>query len=174
MISKTGKLQDDIMKGMIKTTSALTLCLCALWSASIHADMDKSKPNTSDLNSTPPLEIQGKNPFSVGDTQPKVSAEKAVQKNKPLVHAEVTIQDQILVLHENYLLSQEVKVWAEKVGYKMLWNSDSDYILYSTIVLSGKTNDEILNELGNIFFSENYGLIIKFYSKNKVLIIDEQ
>ncbi|QMV53794.1 hypothetical protein GXP68_16165 [Ewingella americana] len=94
--------------------------------------------------------------------------------NKPLLHAEVTIQNQILVLHENRLLSQEIKAWANKVDYKLLWNSDSDYMIFTDTVISGKNNDEILTDLSNIFVSENYGLVIKFYSKNKVLIIDEQ
>jgi len=94
--------------------------------------------------------------------------------NKPLLHAEVTIQNPILVLHENSLLSQEIKSWADKVGYKLLWNSESDYMIFTDTVISGKNNDEILNDLGGIFVSENYGLVIKFYSKNKVLIIDGQ
>jgi toxin co-regulated pilus biosynthesis protein Q len=93
---------------------------------------------------------------------------------KPLLHAELTIQNSILVLHENRLLSQEIKNWAEKVGYKLLWNSESDYMIFTDTVISGKNTDEILNGLANIFVSENYGLVIKFYSRNKVLIVDGQ
>ena len=56
----------------------------------------------------------------------------------------------------------------------MLWNSAKDYIIYSTISFTGKTQDEVLGELGKLFASENYGLVIKFYQKNNVLLVDEQ
>ncbi|WP_097421746.1 pilus assembly protein, partial [Escherichia coli] len=32
-----------------------------------------------------------------------------------------------LTLNESSLLSQEVKNWAQKQGYKLLWKSDKDY-----------------------------------------------
>ncbi|EFH8774778.1 pilus assembly protein, partial [Escherichia coli] len=35
-----------------------------------------------------------------------------------------------LTLNESSLLSQEVKNWAQKQGYKLLWKSDKDYIIY--------------------------------------------
>jgi len=47
-------------------------------------------------------------------------------------------------------------------------------MIFTDTLISGKSNDEILNELGRVFVSENYGLVIKFYRKNKVLIIDGQ
>jgi len=80
----------------------------------------------------------------------------------------------VLVLHENMLLSQGLNEWAKDSGYKMLWNSAKDYIIYSTISFTGKTQDEVLGELGKLFASENYGLVIKFYQKNNVLLVDEQ
>jgi len=136
------------MKGIFKTLSALIFFISTMPYASLHSDTHSAKNDNATLSDS--------------------------LLNKPLLHAEVTIQNQILVLHENRLLSQEIKAWANKVGYKLLWNSDSDYMIFTDTVISGKNNDEILTDLSNIFVSENYGLVIKFYSKNKVLIIDEQ
>lgn len=79
-----------------------------------------------------------------------------------------------LVLHENILLSQGLNQWAKDSGYKMLWNSNKDYMIYSTITYTGATADDVLGDLGKLFASENYGLVIKLYQKNKVLLVDEQ
>ncbi|WP_230353633.1 TcpQ domain-containing protein [Lelliottia sp. WAP21] len=78
-----------------------------------------------------------------------------------------------LVMHENELLSQDIKMWVTANGYKLFWNSKKDYLIYNTITLSGKTDDEVLQSLGNLFFSENYGLVVKKYEKNRVIVIDE-
>ncbi|MFP2420373.1 TcpQ domain-containing protein [Pseudescherichia vulneris] len=78
-----------------------------------------------------------------------------------------------LVLNSGNLLSQDIKTWAERSGFKLLWRSKSDYLIYSPIVLTGKDNDEVLAALGKLFASENYGLIIKNYQKNHVLLIDD-
>lgn len=136
------------MTGIFKTLSALIFLISTMPYASLHSDSHSAKSDSATLSGS--------------------------LLNKPLLHAEVTIQNQILVLHENRLLSQEIKTWANKVGYKLLWNSDSDYMIFTDTVISGKNNDEILTDLGNMFTSENYGLVIKFYSKNKVLIVDGQ
>lgn len=79
-----------------------------------------------------------------------------------------------LVLLDNTLLSQDINLWAQNAGYKMLWNSDKDFMIYNTITLTGNSTDEVLGELAKIFTSENYGLVIKLYEKNHVLLIDEQ
>lgn len=136
------------MKGIFKPLSLLLLFISAASYASLHTDANSAKSDNTHRT--------------------------GLLLKKPLLHAEVTTQKQILVLHENSLLSQEIKSWAGKVGYKLLWNSESDYMIFTDTLISGKSNDEILNELGRIFVSENYGLVIKFYSKNKVLIIDGQ
>lgn len=136
------------MKGIFKPLSLLLLFISTASYASVHTGANSAK---SDNNHRTGLLLK-----------------------KPLHHVEVTTQKQILVLHENSLLSQEIKSWADKVGYKLLWNSESDYMIFTDTLISGKSNDEILNSLGRIFVSENYGLVIKFYSKNKVLIIDGQ
>ena len=78
-----------------------------------------------------------------------------------------------LVLHENELLSQGVKKWVEGNGYKLLWNSKKDYLIYNDITMSGRTDDDVLQQLGELFFSENYGLVVKKYEKNRVVVIDE-
>lgn len=78
-----------------------------------------------------------------------------------------------LVMHEHELLSQEIRKWVEGNGYKLYWNSKKDYLIYNNITLSGKTDDEILQQLGTLFFSENYGFTVKKYQKNRVIVIDE-
>ncbi|WP_434132429.1 TcpQ domain-containing protein [Enterobacter cloacae] len=96
-----------------------------------------------------------KNPFS--DTSQNVAM--------PLVPS--------LVIEENNLLSQEIKKWVTGNGYKLFWNSKKDYLVYNKIILSGESDDEILQGLGDLFFSENYGLVVKKYQKNRVIVIDE-
>lgn len=78
-----------------------------------------------------------------------------------------------LVILENNLLSQEIGKWVTRNGYKLFWNSKKDYRIYNSITLAGKNDDEILQELGELFFSENYGLVVKKYQKNRVIVIDE-
>lgn len=79
-----------------------------------------------------------------------------------------------MVLQENHLLSQDIQVWAKAQGMHLLWNSNRDYLIYSSITLTGKSRDEVLNQLGQLFRSENYGLVVKLYEKNNVLVIDGQ
>ncbi|WP_370619534.1 TcpQ domain-containing protein [Citrobacter meridianamericanus] len=79
-----------------------------------------------------------------------------------------------LTLNQNMLLSQEIQKWAVSNGLKPLWNSNRDYMIYNTISISGKTIDDTLTQLGQIFSSEHYGLVIKLYEKNNVLVIDAQ
>ena len=79
-----------------------------------------------------------------------------------------------LILKENSLLSQEVKNWAQKQGYKLLWRSDKDYIIYKTVRFNGQSREDILKSLGDLFSSEQYGLVVKLYAGNNVLVIDSQ
>lgn len=77
-------------------------------------------------------------------------------------------------LQENHLLSLDIGSWAKAQGMRLLWNSNRDYLIYSTINLTGNNRDEVLNQLGQLFRSENYGLVVKLYEKNNVLVIDGQ
>lgn len=104
--------------------------------------------------------------------QPAITS--AEEMNKTPSGSANTYISRVMILRENVLLSQGVDQWAKQSGYKMLWNSQKDYIIFSTITFSGKTSDEILEQLGKLFASENYGLVIKFYQKNNVLLVDEQ
>ncbi|HFE6711798.1 TPA: TcpQ domain-containing protein [Salmonella enterica subsp. enterica serovar Newport] len=79
-----------------------------------------------------------------------------------------------LNLQEKHLLSLDIGTWAKAQGMHLLWNSNQDYLIYSTINLTGKDRDEVLNQLGQLFRSENYGLVVKLYEKNNVLVIDGQ
>gem|GEM_PF-4952587 len=79
-----------------------------------------------------------------------------------------------LDLIEGELLSQQLKTWAEKNGFKVLWNSSHDYLIYKSIHMTERDKDTVLLRLGELFTSENYGLVIKYFQKNSVLVIDEQ
>lgn len=79
-----------------------------------------------------------------------------------------------LNLQENHLLSLDIDSWAKSQGMRLLWNSNRDYLIYSAIHLTGTNRDDVLNQLGQLFRSENYGLVIKLYEKNNVLVIDGQ
>lgn len=81
---------------------------------------------------------------------------------------------QTLTLQGNHLLSQDIAAWAESQGMHPLWNSKRDYLIYSTIRLTGNSRDDVLNQLGQLFLSENYGLVVRLYEKNNVLVIDGQ
>lgn len=43
-----------------------------------------------------------------------------------------------LRLVEDELLSQQLTVWARQNGYKLLWNSGKDFMIYQSIYLHGK------------------------------------
>ncbi|EFE6909410.1 TPA: TcpQ domain-containing protein [Escherichia albertii] len=108
-----------------------------------------------------------RSPFSV-DRQPasdSVEERANISTNRGLYS---------LTLNESSLLSQEVKNWAQKQGYKLLWKSDKDYIIYKNVNLSGQSNEDILRSLGDLFSSEQYGLVVKLYAGNNVLVIDSQ
>lgn len=105
---------------------------------------------------------------------PVTSTGIAPTKNYALVRPSASNSARALILHENVLLSIGLNQWAKDSGYKMLWNSSKDYLIYSTITYSGTTADDVLGDLGKLFASENYGLVIKLYQKNNVLVVDEQ
>jgi len=94
------------------------------------------------------------------------------EAKNPFNHSE-SAATRSMVIKEDKLLSQEVKAWVTGNGYKLFWNSKKDYLVYNDITLTGKTDDDILQALGELFFSENYGLVVKKYQKNHVIVIDE-
>ncbi|EJB4003822.1 type 4b pilus CFA/III biogenesis protein CofC [Escherichia coli] len=108
-----------------------------------------------------------RSPFSI-DRQ----SESNTVKNRADINN--SIDSYSLVLKENSLLSQEVKNWAQEQGYKLLWRSDKDYIIYKTVRFNGQSREDILKSLGDLFSSEQYGLVVKLYAGNNVLVIDSQ
>lgn len=135
----------------------LFLVASAECNASLNANSHASSPTTNSTELVVP-----RNPFS-GD-----NLAEGVVKTPPVVTLKT------LQLQENVLLSQGLKAWAESNGYKLLWNSHKDYIIYNSLTLSGASDDDVLAALGELFFSENYGLVVKKYTKNNVIVIDEQ
>ncbi|BHI66363.1 type 4b pilus CFA/III biogenesis protein CofC [Escherichia coli] len=108
-----------------------------------------------------------RSPFSI-DRQ----SESNTVKNRADINN--SIDSYSLILKENSLLSQEVKNWAQEQGYKLLWRSDKDYIIYKTVRFNGQSREDILKSLGDLFSSEQYGLVVKLYAGNNVLVIDSQ
>ncbi|EFH3247395.1 type 4b pilus CFA/III biogenesis protein CofC [Escherichia coli] len=108
-----------------------------------------------------------RSPFSI-DRQ----SESNTVKNRSDINN--SIDSYSLILKENSLLSQEVKNWAQEQGYKLLWRSDKDYIIYKTVRFNGQSREDILKSLGDLFSSEQYGLVVKLYAGNNVLVIDSQ
>lgn len=126
-----------------------------LLSSCAMASSNTSSAISAPITDSKPPQITGINPFSAGE------------------QSLLSITVPSLIIQEKALLSQEVKKWVEKNGYKLYWNSKKDYLVYNNITLSGKTDDEILQSLGELFFSENYGLVVKKYQKNRVIVIDD-
>lgn len=141
-----------MVSGLIKKCCCALSSVLLLVAAGVNAETANT-PVTASGNIIAPAPIKGTNPFSSGVT--------ATNSTTPLV------------LHENELLSQSIKSWVNGNGYKLFWNSKKDFIIYSAITLNGKSNDEILQSLGELFFAENYGLVVKNYQKNRVIVIDE-
>lgn len=136
------------------------IMLSSFVSGGVSAAAQASVSTSSAIELEPPTAYQpsssaAKNPFS-GEASTTVA---------PVVVS--------MVLRENQLLSQGLQSWVVANGYKLYWNSKKDYLIYNTINLSGKTTDDVLQLLGNLFAAENYGLIVKKYEKNHVIVIDE-
>lgn len=108
-----------------------------------------------------------RSPFSIDRQSESNSEKKRADINS-------SIDSYSLILKENSLLSQEVKNWAQEQGYKLLWRSDKDYIIYKTVRFNGQSREDILKSLGALFSSEQYGLVVKLYAGNNVLVIDSQ
>ncbi|MGX5102651.1 TcpQ domain-containing protein [Enterobacter cloacae] len=132
------------------------------------------------LNTSPEVALAANTTASSGTTTPRnpFSEENVVSPAYASIAPGATAVPSTsrvdsLVLPENILLSQALKQWAESKHYKLFWNSKKDYLIYNTITFSGKSDDDILQSLGELFFSENYGLVVKKYEKNHVIVIDE-
>lgn len=119
-----------------------------------------------------------RSPFQVDNIpKPLTGSNNISDELFPLTSVDEKVDNLIqisLTLNKDKLLSQEIQTWAEKYGLRPLWNSSRDYIIYNSITLTGKTTDDVLAQLGQVFASEHYGLIIKLYEKNNVLVIDAE
>lgn len=136
-------------------------CLAlALISLPLHAVGDEYK--TEKIDATPK---QTQSPFSI---------DSKILDNKKTIEPDVSKGDEgiSITLKEGSLLSQELKSWASAQNYKLLWNSDKDYIIYREVTFGRKSKEDILRSLGDFFSSEQYGLVLKLYTGNNVLVID--
>lgn len=78
-----------------------------------------------------------------------------------------------LVLKADNLLSQQIKDWSLKQGYKLMWKSKKDYLIYNDIYITGSENNEVLDKLGYLLSSQDYNFNIKLFKNNNVLVIEE-
>lgn len=117
---------------------------------------------------------QGRSPFQVDNISPVSSMNNSGSPKLNVNPMNIAAPMVNLTLNQDMLLSQELKKWAISNGFKPLWNSTRDYMIYNTINITGKSTDDALTQLGQIFISEHYGLVIKLYEKNNVLVIDAQ
>lgn len=118
------------------------------------------------------IENQKPNLFSKNDT---INVNKSEEKKLLFIDNNIkTIKSTPdLFLKENNLLSQQIEIWAEPKGYKLLWKAQRDYLIFKDIYIHGKDNIEVLGNLGELLASQNYNLNIKFYKRNNVLVVDE-
>ncbi|MGP7972123.1 TcpQ domain-containing protein [Proteus mirabilis] len=78
-----------------------------------------------------------------------------------------------LVLKADNLLSQQIKDWSLSQGYKLMWKSKKDYLIYNDIYITGLENNEVLDKLGYLLSSQDYNFNIKLFKNNNVLVIEE-
>ncbi|MFK8696962.1 TcpQ domain-containing protein [Proteus mirabilis] len=78
-----------------------------------------------------------------------------------------------LVLKADNLLSQQIKDWSLSQGYKLMWKSKKDYLIYNDIYITGSENNEVLDKLGYLLSSQDYNFNIKLFKNNNVLVIEE-
>ncbi|ENZ9960013.1 TcpQ domain-containing protein [Salmonella enterica] len=137
-----------------------------------QADRDKARMQTEHLTPSVSAPVSGGSGAVVSPAAMSSTLTSPVQQKQPTAGAYnpwLTMN-----LQDNHLLSQDIDAWAKSQGMRLLWNSNRDYLIYSAIHLTGKNRDELLNQLGELFRSENYGLVVKLYEKNNVLVIDGQ
>lgn len=165
------------------------IVLMTLSSLSVAADNSGTGASVNDLSRSPFQTDRDKARMETGHPAPAVSV--PLQENRgggtvpsagqpvltsPGANPVTGVYNPWLTmkLQENHLLSLDIGTWSKAQGMHLLWNSNRDYLIYSTINLTGKNRDEVLNQLGQLFLSENYGLVVKLYEKNNVLVIDGQ
>lgn len=137
-----------------------------------QADRDKARMQTEHLTPSVSAPVSGGSGAVVSPAAMSSTLTSPVQQKQPTAGAYnpwLTMN-----LQDSHLLSQDIDAWAKSQGMRLLWNSNRDYLIYSAIHLTGKNRDELLNQLGELFRSENYGLVVKLYEKNNVLVIDGQ
>lgn len=165
------------------------IALMTLSSLSVAAEHSGAGTSVSDLSRSPFQADRDKARMETGHPAPAASVPQ--QENRGVVTVPSAGQPVLISpgekpvagaynpwltmnLQENHLLSLDIGTWAKAQGMHLLWNSKRDYLIYSPIHLTGKDRDEVLDQLGQLFLSENYGLVVKLYEKNNVLVIDGQ
>lgn len=83
------------------------------------------------------------------------------------------IKNSDLILHSDNLLSQQIKEWSSSQGYKLIWKSKKDYLIYNDIHIKGNESRDVLDKLGNLLASQDYSFNIKLFKNNNVLVIEE-
>lgn len=159
----------SVASGSIATSTAVS----DLSRSPFQTDRDKVR-TSGHLTPSVPVPPGGVIGTGTGTGEPPSPKQSAVASPARQTSTSVYNPWLTLKLQESHLLSLDIGVWAKSQGMHLLWNSNRDYLIYSAINLAGKNRDEVLNQLGQLFLSENYGLVVKLYEKNNVLVIDGQ
>lgn len=135
-----------------------------------HAQSELIQPKVVKFDVSEPMKSSNEkylsNPYLL-PSQEYPESKMVIPEIKP---AEVSAD---LFLREDNLLSQQIEYWAKSRGYKLLWKSDKDYLIYKDIYIHGENDQEVLGNLGNLLSSQTYNLNIKLYKKNNVIVIEE-
>lgn len=89
------------------------------------------------------------------------------------IKSKAPIKNNDLVLRADNLLSQQIKDWSSEQGYKVIWKSKKDYLIYNDIYITGSENNIVLDKLGYLLSSQDYNFNIKLFKNNNVLVIEE-
>lgn len=168
-------MKTKIMLGIVSITLS-SFAMGSMGTGISSGDLSRS-PFRADRDKANKALVQAEHPaqsVSQGDAKQTDAPPPVAQPTHQYATTNPSSSRLKMVLQENHLLSQDIQVWAKAQGMHLLWNSNRDYLIYSSITLTGKSRDEVLNQLGQLFRSENYGLVIKLYEKNNVLVIDGQ
>lgn len=170
-------MKTKIMLGIVSITLS-SFAMSSMGTGISSSDLSRS-PFRADRDKANKALVQAEHPtpaqsISQGDVKQTEAPPSVAQPTHQYAAPNPSSARLKMVLQENHLLSQDIQVWAKAQGMHLLWNSNRDYLIYSSITLTGKSRDEVLNQLGQLFRSENYGLVVKLYEKNNVLVIDGQ
>jgi hypothetical protein len=77
------------------------------------------------------------------------------------------------IVEEGFLLHQTLNEWAEATGWKVVWNSEHDYIIEANASFDGdffKASSDLINAMGDA----RPQITVDYYQGNKVIVISNK